>query len=180
MKRVLWIVPAILALCISTRAQETPQWEIGGGYSYLHANMNSNSFTGPQFNLSGGHVTAEENLNNWFGGRIELNAFNGGVNGTNVSAETITYGPVFSFRRFDRITPFGHAQFGAVHAGVGYLGISQSAFKFAMSAGGGVDVNLNRRFALRFQGDYLMTRFLDLRQDSLQFSSGLVVHFGHK
>jgi hypothetical protein len=30
-----------------------------------------------------------ENLNHWFGGRIEFNAFNGGVGGTNVSAETI-------------------------------------------------------------------------------------------
>jgi opacity protein-like surface antigen len=180
MKRVLWIVPAILMLCVSARAQETPVWEIGGGYSYLHANMNNNSFTGPQFNLSGGHVTAEENLNNWFGGRIEFNAFNGGVAGTNVSAQTITYGPVFSYRRFERITPFGHVQFGAVHASEGYLGISQSAFKFAMTAGGGVDVNLNPRLAVRFQGDYLMTRFLDLRQDNLQFGAGLVVHFGRK
>jgi hypothetical protein len=49
-----------------------------------------------------------------------------------------------------------------------------------MTGGGGVDVNLNRRLAVRFQGDYLMTRFLDLRQDNLQFSSGLVVRFGHK
>jgi hypothetical protein len=76
--------------------------------------------------------------------------------------------------------PYGHAQFGAVHAGVGYLGISKSAFKFAMATGGGVDFNLNRRFAIRFQGDYLMTRFLDLRQDNLQFSTGLVLYFGRK
>jgi opacity protein-like surface antigen len=180
MKRVLWIIPAILVLCVSARAQETPAWEIGGGYSYLHANMNNNNFTGPQFDLSGGHATVSENLNNWFGGRIEFNAFNGSVLGTNVSMETITYGPVFSYRKFERFTPFGHVQLGAVHAGEGYLGISKGAFKFAMTGGGGVDVNLNRRLAVRFQGDYLMTRFLDLRQDNLQFSSGLVVRFGRK
>jgi opacity protein-like surface antigen len=91
-----------------------------------------------------------------------------------------TYGPVFSYRKHERLTPYGHVQFGAVHGSVGYLGISESAFKFAMAAGGGVDINLNPRIAIRVQGDYLMTRFLDLRQDNLQFSSGVVIHFGRK
>jgi opacity protein-like surface antigen len=177
MKRVTWLVPAILLLCVGARAQETPAWEINGGYSYLRANLNG---PGGSFDLNGGNVSVTENLNHWFGGRIEFNAFSGGVGGTNVSAETITYGPVFSYRKHERFTPYGHVQFGAVHGSVGYLGISASAFKFAMAPGGGVDINLNPRFAIRVQGDYLMTRFLDLRQDNLQFSTGLVIHFGRK
>jgi opacity protein-like surface antigen len=177
MKRVIWPIFVILLLSAGARAQETPAWELNGGYSYLRANLNG---PGKSFDLNGGNVSATENLNHWFGGRIEFNAFNGGVAGINASAETITYGPVFSYRRFERFTPYAHVQFGAVHASVGYLGISQSAFKFAMTGGGGVDINLNPRFAIRVQGDYLMTRFLDLRQDNLQFSSGLVVHFGRK
>ena len=179
MKRVLWILPAVLMFCLNTRAQETPAWDIAGGYSYLHANLNNKSYTGPQFNLSGGHVTASQNLNDWFGGRIEFNAYNGSVSGVNISAQTITYGPVFSLHRYERITPFATVQFGAVHGSEGYLGISQSAFKFAMSGGGGADINLNPRFAVRVQGAYLMTRFLDLRQDNIAFSGGLVVHLGH-
>jgi opacity protein-like surface antigen len=143
----------------------------------LRANLNG---PGGSFDLNGGNVSVTENLNHWFGGRIEFNAFNGGVGGTNVSAETITYGPVFSYRKYERFTPYGHVQFGAVHGSVGYLGISESAFKFAMTAGGGVDINLNPRIAIRVQGDYLMTRFLDLRQDNLQFSTGVVIHFGRK
>lgn len=178
MKRFIWLVPVILLACISAKAQEIPAWEISGGYSYLRANINNSP--GKSFDLSGGNVSAEENMNNWFGGRLEFNAFNGGVAGQNVSAETISYGPVFSYRKFDRITPFAHVQLGAVHGSVGYLGISQSAFKFAMASGGGLDFNLNRRLAVRAQADYLMTRFLDLRQDNLQFSAGLVVHFGWK
>ncbi len=177
MKRVIWPVFVILFLSAGTRAQETPAWELNGGYSYLRANLNG---PGGSFDLNGGNVSVTENLNHWFGGRIEFNAFNGGVSGINASAETITYGPVFSYRKFERFTPYAHLQFGAVHGSVGYLGISQSAFKFAMAGGGGVDINLNPRFAIRVQGDYLMTRFLDLRQDNLQFSSGLVVHFGRK
>jgi hypothetical protein len=177
MKRFIFLVPVILLLCVSAPAQETPAWDVSGGYSFLRANLNA---SGGSFDLNGGYVSTTENLNNWFGGRLEFNAFNGSVSGANVSAQTITYGPVFSYRKFDRITPFANVQVGAVHAGVGYLGISEGAFKFAMSAGGGVDLNLNRRFAIRAQGAYLMTRFLDLRQDNLQFSSGLVVHFGRK
>lgn len=68
--------------------------------------------------------------------------------GTNVSTWTITYGPVFSYRKHERFTPYGHVQFGAVHGSVGYLGIYASAFKFAMAPGGGVDINLNPRFAI--------------------------------
>ena len=178
MKRAIWLIPVILLACMSAKAQEVPAWDISGGYSYLRANVNNSP--GGSFNLSGGYVSADENLNNWFGGRLDFHAFNGGVAGSNVSAETITYGPVFSYRKFDRITPFGDVQLGAIHGSVGYLGISESAFKFAMTAGGGVDLNLNRRLAVRAQADYLMSRFLDLRQDNLQFSAGLVVHFGWK
>jgi hypothetical protein len=46
--------------------------------------------------------------------------------------------------------------------------------------GGGADYNLSERAAIRFEGTYLMTRFFDLRQDNVQFSTGLVIRFGRK
>lgn len=175
MKRVLWLIPAVLLLCVTTRAQYTPAWEAEGGYSFLRANIN-----GTSFNLNGGGGSLTENLNDWFGGRLEVNAFGGSYAGTNVTAQTFTYGPVISYRRFDRLTPFANVQLGAVHASQGYLGISESAFKFAMSAGGGADLALNDRVAVRLQGDYLMTRFLDARQDNIQLTAGLVIRIGRK
>ena len=39
MKRVLWLIPAILLFSLTAKAQDTPQWEISGGYSYLDANL---------------------------------------------------------------------------------------------------------------------------------------------
>ena len=74
-----------------------------------------------------------ENLNDWFGGRLEISAFGGTTEGTSVTAQTFTYGPVFAYHKFDRFIPYAHAQFGAIHASQGYLGISQSANKFAMT-----------------------------------------------
>jgi len=175
MKRMMWIVPAILLLCVTAHAQDVPQWDISGGFSYLDANLN-----GTSFKLPGGGGSVTENLNSWFGGRLEVNGYSGTEAKTSVSAETITYGPVFYYRRFERIVPFANLQIGAIHASKGYLGISESAFKFDMTGGGGVDFNLNDRAAVRAEGDYVMTRFLDLRQDNLRFSVGLVIHFGHK
>src|ERR1700733_2021141 len=112
MKRLIWLIPAIVLLSISTaKAQEVvPQVEVSGGYSYLDGNLN-----GTHFHLNGGGVSATENLNSWFGGRVEFNAYNGNDAGTVVSAENITYGPVFSYRRFNRITPFAHVQIGVQH-----------------------------------------------------------------
>lgn len=175
MKRVIWLFSAILFLCAAARAQEVPAWEISGGYSFLDANLK-----GPSTHLSGGGGSATENLNRWFGGRLEINAYGGTTSGTTITAQTITYGPVFSYRKFDRFTPHANVQLGAIHASAGYLGISASATRFAMTSGGGVDINVNPRTAVRLQADYLMSRFLGLRQDNLQFSTGLVFRFGHK
>jgi hypothetical protein len=136
--------------------------------------------------LNGAGATATENLNNWFGGRVEFNAFQGNepiiVSGQPtvyaVSAQTYTYGPVFSYRRSSRITPFAHVQFGAIHGSTGYLGISQHAFKFAMAPGAGVDFTLNRRALIRVDGEYLVTRFLGLTQTNVTASVGIVLRFG--
>jgi len=176
MKRLIWLIPAVLVFCISNaQAQDVPAWEITGGYSYLDANLN-----GTHFHLNGGGGGATENLNSWFGGRIEVNGYYGKEAGTVVSAQTITYGPVFSYRHFNRITPFAHVQVGVMHGSVGYLGISASAFKFAVAPGGGFDLALTRRTVLRVDAQYLVTRFLDLTQENLTGSVGLVFRFGKK
>jgi opacity protein-like surface antigen len=175
MKRVMLLLPAVLIFCVTAHAQDVPRVEIAGGYSFLDANVNGSSF-----HLNGGFGSATENLNSWIGGRLEINAFSGTAFGTSVTAQTFTYGPVFSYRRYERFTPCAHLQLGAIHASQGYLGISASASKFAMVGGGGADYNISPRVAIRVQADYLMSRFLNLRQDNLQFSTGLVIRLGHR
>ncbi len=181
MKRVIWLIPVILLLSVTARAQTAPSWEFSGGYTYLDGNLN-----GSHFHLNGANATATENLNNWFGGRVEFNAFQGneaivasGVSTVHsVSAQSYTYGPVFSYRRSSRIIPYAHVQFGAMHGSTGYLGISQPAFKFAMAPGAGVDFALNRKALIRVDGEYLVTRFLNLTQTNVTASVGIVLRFG--
>jgi len=176
MKRLIWVVPAILFLCASAKAQETPWLELSGGYSYLQGNVASS----PTFHMQGGTGSIRENMNSWFGGSFTFNAWGGTFDSNNISAQTYTFGPVFSYRRFDRITPYAHVEFGAIHGSQGYLDISESAFKFAMTAGGGADFRFGSRTAVRAQADYLMSRFLNTRQDNLVYSVGLVFYIGNK
>ena len=175
MKRVLWLIPAILFLGITAQAQDIPSWELSGGYSYFRAVLNGSSF-----GLSGGNGTVTQNLNGWFGGRLSADAYQGTVSRTSIAMQTIAYGPVFAYRRFQRVTPFGLFQLGAVHGTAGYPGLSESAFKFMVVGGGGADFNINRRAAIRFEGQYVLTTFNNLSQDNVNVSAGLVIRFGHK
>ena len=182
MKRVLWLIPAILLFSVTSKAQDIPAWEISGGYSYMDADLN-----GSHFHLNGGGGPATENLNSWLGGRLEVNTLQGNEAITvsdqttvySVNAQTITYGPVFSYRKFSRITPFAHVQLGVVHGSHEYLGISQSAFKFAAAPGVGLDFAVNRRTSIRVDGEYLLTRFLSLTQENANVSASVVFRFGH-
>jgi hypothetical protein len=173
MKRFIWLFPAVIAFCIvNAHAQEVPKVEISGGYSYMYADLN-----GSRFHLNGGGGSLTENMNSWFGGRLEVNGFHGNEGSTVVSTQALTYGPVFTYRKFSRITPFAHLQVGAQHGSVGYLGISASAYKFAIGPGGGFDLILNRKAAIRVDGEYIATRFLGLTQENANVNLGVVFRF---
>jgi len=175
MKRFVWLVPALFLFCLTAKAQDTPAWEVAGSYSYLDANINSSSF-----GLQGGGGSLTENLNNWFGGRAEVNAYHGVESGTTVSAVSATYGPVFSYRKSDTFTPWASVQLGIVHGSTGYVGVSQSDFQFGLVTGGGLDFKIAPKVAIRVNGDYMMSHFLGLRQDNITFGVGIVFRLGHK
>jgi hypothetical protein len=176
MKRILWIIPAILLFTITSHAQDvTPLWDLSGGYTYLKADLG-----GSNFHLNGATASSTENLNSWIGGRVQVSVYQGNEAGTTVSAQTVSYGPVFSYRHFKTVTPFVNVQFGAIHASQGYLGISQSAIKFAMLGGGGADIRINKIASVRVEADYMLSHFLTLNQNNLQGTVGLVFRFGQK
>jgi len=103
-----------------------------------------------------------------------------------------TFGPRFSMRRFGRVVPFAHVRLGVAHLIENIEGSSiflptgdllrnhteASDTAFVVSPGAGLDFTLSRRIAIRFEGDYFMTRFYNERQDNLRASAGLVFQFG--
>ena len=99
--------------------------------------------------------------------------------------QTYLFGPQFNFYPNDKVKIFVHPLFGGVHDSTttifGTTNTDSSASAFAMAFGGGVDVNLNNRFAIRpIQFDYVPTRFGGAWQSNYQISTGVVVRFGGK
>lgn len=165
----------VLVSAVSLSAQETPKVEVFGGYSHLIADLNDTSF-----NLDGFHISAAENMNSWFGGVLDFSTQFGKRNGLNVNAQSIMYGPRFAYRKSSAVTPSAHVLLGAFRGSAGFDGISKPDTHFAVAVGGEIDVRINRWVSYRVvQGDYLMTRFLNLRQDNVRLSTGLVFRFPH-
>lgn len=173
--RKFWMVLAMLVILpLAARAQETPRVEMFGGYSNLSADL-----SGTNFNMSGVGVSATENLNSWFGGVLDFSTHYGKENGISTNLQTLTYGPVFTYRKNSRLHPFGHGMVGAARGGADYLNISRPEYRIALIGGGGLDVVVSPRLALRLiQADYLMTTFNSDHQNNLRLSAGFVFSFG--
>jgi hypothetical protein len=167
---------SLFLLCSTAVAQEVPRIEVFGNYSHLVANVN-----GTSVNLNGWGVSVGENLNRWFGGTLDFSTHYATQAGFNVNTETLMYGPVVSYRNIPKITPFAHVLMGVVRGSPGYLGVSQADRVFGLMTGGGLDLAVNDRFAIRvLQADYLMSRFLKTRQDNIRLSAGIVLRLGSR
>jgi hypothetical protein len=179
MRKFLVLLP-LLVLPVSALAQDAqqtpaaPRVELFGGYSFMGANMNASNF-----NMNGVNLSMTENLNSWFGGTLDMSAHFGTENALKTNIESLTYGPVFSYRKIKNVVPFAHGLLGAVRGGPNYLNISQPEERFGAYVGGGLDVKVKANLAIRVvQADYLMTRFSNARQDNIRLSAGIIFYFG--
>ena len=178
MRKLLVLLPFLL-VPVSAWAQETPKVELFGGYSNMYAN--STGSNGTDFDMHGVTFAAQENLNSWFGGVLDFSTHFGTENGFHTNTQTISYGPVFSYRKSKSLVPFAHAMVGAERGGSNYLNISRPETRLAVLAGGGLDIKIRPTVALRiFQVDYVMSKFSNSRQDNLRFSAGCVFYLGKK
>jgi opacity protein-like surface antigen len=187
------------------QGDETPRVELFLGYSYLRATPTYSPGNRLVW-LNGGSASMAFNFNRYLGVVADFAGFDDSkiylygpgeptsqtvASGGN--AYTYMFGPRLSYRNNSRLTPFAQALFGEVHAsqvtlngcaGTGCIPLpSQNAF--AMTAGGGLDLKLQRHLSLRLvQAEYLMTRFSDPTTDSksmqndIRLSSGLLLSMG--
>jgi hypothetical protein len=182
----------------------TPRVEWFLGYSYLRA-VPAPAAGNRLVWLNGGSTSLAFNFNrHWglvgdFGGFNDTQLLESGGNPSvvaNSSGKAFTYllGPRFSFRNNERITPFAQVLFGDIHAGGVTLSSNCTGLgctplpaenSFALTAGGGLDINVHRHFAIRIlQAEYLMTRFANVStgasasQNDIRLSAGLVFRFG--
>ncbi len=184
----LWVAVSLIAVLsffsVSAHAQDTPKLDVFAGYSYVRENPSTSGVS--SFSLNGGSASIAYNANNWLSGVADFGGYhNGNILGTHVDGTLSTYlfGPRVSYRRFDRITPFGEVLFGVARSSASVLGASGSTNAFAMTVGGGLDYKLTDHLAIRpVKVDYLLTRFNEFgnntqTQNNLRVSTGIVFRF---
>jgi|SRR5690242_2745214 hypothetical protein len=157
----------LLLLSIPSFAQEVnyPKAEVFGGFSISSVAVSSTdpvtglsaslreSFLGWQGSANY-NVTHHLGIVGDFGGQYKT------VAGIPMNSYQFLFGPRIAFRG-PKVTPFVHAMFGGVKEGIGSFSLtdpitgltistpSVSSTGLGMAMGGGLDVNLNDRFALR-------------------------------
>ena len=161
----------------SAFAQDFSKIDIFAGYSYVRDNPSTSGVSG--FNLHGGSASVAYNVNHWLGGVADFGGYHANNvlgSGADTTISTYLFGPRFSYRKYERVTPFAQTLFGLAHTG----GDNNS---FAASFGGGVDLKITRSISFRpAQVEYLLTRFPEITsnretQNNLRVSTGIVLHF---
>jgi len=168
-------------------AQDFPRAEIFGGYSYFRANPD-------EFNLHGWNASVTGYITDWFGIEGDFSGHYGSpsvygfdIPMIDINSHTFMGGPKFAYRS-GAVTPFAHFLIGGARAATGAYGFTVSDTALAAAVGGGIDINLNERIAIRaIQADYLMTRYntgsavhfngFDDRQNNFRLSAGIVFRF---
>lgn len=212
MKKTLCLVALVFLAAMVASAQDHPTAELFAGYTYTRANSASNV---PAFSANGGSGQFDINANKWLGFVMDMGAVhNGNIGGHHLDSTFTNYlfGPRISLR-YSRVRPYFNVLFGGMHAGTstafsgvpvvtpfiyppgsttpippntpvtGRLVASQTAF--AMTAGGGLDIKINRHVSFRPIGlDYLLTRLQNFRsaednnQHGLRYTTGFNFTFG--
>ena len=146
------LIVGLLSLSAFAGESDHPKAEFYGGYQYTHASIDG---TGISFN--GFDFGATANLNNYFGITADFGSGFKSENGASLNNYTYTFGPQLALRANKGYTPFVHALIGGDHMTFGALGLgSGSQNGWAMLAGGGVDINMNRYAAVRAGADWMM------------------------
>jgi hypothetical protein len=212
MRKIIAVIAAVPLFALVASATDFPRYETFLGYNFVRFNPNSDFI--PSFNANGGNGQFVYNVNKWIGGVIDVGAVTKGtLNGFNVDTTVINFvaGPRFTYHNHSRFTPFAQVLFGGAYsttsAQVGLLtggGVLPPGFivppglpisarlvashtGFAMFAGGGLDIKVNRHISFRPVGaDYYLTRVSNIvtgnnntsNRNNFRYSAGVNFLFG--
>ena len=167
MRKFLLVAWALCLFGASAFAQETPKAEVSLDYSYIRNQT-------LKWNYHGGTASAAYNLNDWLGAVGEFGGYH--VLTPSGNAFTYLFGPRLSLRKSDRFTPFAQALFGGEH-----FGLITPANYFAMTVGGGLDVNAGSHWAIRAgQVEYYLARPSGVNWNGVRVGGGIVFRFGSR
>lgn len=172
-ERDLAVTVAVLLLAAPAVAADgaAPKAELFGGYSYTKDGDQS---------LHGGEASLGLRLTRWIALEADVSAHYGSELGISTSRLFFLGGPRFAYRSRS-VSVFTHYLAGAARsrAGITILGvdITESRTDFAMAFGGGLDVRMSERWAIRAQADYALIRSDGATEREPRFSAGVVYRF---
>jgi hypothetical protein len=155
-------------------AQDVSKADVFGGYSWAGGNFH------------GWNASVTGNITKRFGIVADFSGHYGSeIDGpllVKEHAHSFLFGPRFTFRG-KRVSPFVYALFGVTRfqasATVSGQRLSDTDTGFSSAVGGGLDVNLNARVAVRaFQLDYFRPNFFGAAHNRGRLAFGVVLHLG--
>lgn len=166
------------SLAVPASAADTPEADVAVSYSVLRqldADVEQTSPLGWVAALAG-------NFTDWFAilGEVGGNykSFDAGGMDVDVKIHSFMAGARFTNRRSAGALPFGQVLVGAARTIGTVIGISRSTTAFAIQPGGGVDIGVGPRVAIRLQGDYRLLRDEGETFSEFRFAVGAVFGFG--
>jgi hypothetical protein len=183
------VLGVFLVSGVGIYAQETdvPKYEIGLNYSWLHVNSANYDY---QRTGNGGSGYFVYNLNKTVGLVADFGGYANTRAGIDDKLLTYLFGPRFSYRHWEKWTPYMQFLFGGGYAWSGPT--STTANAFASAAGGGLDYKLTKRVAIKpIQVEYVMTQLnseslggstkgFGNHQNDVRYSAGVVFRFGEQ
>lgn len=173
MQKIFLTAAVVLFSAAGARAQDTPGAEVSASYSFLRFGVSHG------VNQNGASVSVAGNFNRWLGMVGDVGGYHTSEGGATFNTYTYTGGPRFSYRNSSHVTPFAQVLVGGAHGSLSAFGSSGSGNGFAYSAGGGVDLGLNKHIALRPQLDYIGVRYSGNTVNTVRGSFGIVFRFGN-
>jgi opacity protein-like surface antigen len=177
MKRVTLVAVCLLFISAIAVAADAPQVEVFGGYSYLRCNIGDSDVS---CNLNGWNASVVFNAPKYIGVVADFGGTYGTVDDVDTKIHSFLFGPKFAVRK-DKVTPFAQALFGVAHSKKSVAGVSLSSDSdFAMALGGGLDINVGKKMAVRVAPEYLMTRREGETSNDFRLSAGIVLKLGNR
>ena len=188
MRLVVGVAALLFAVVPAAKAQEGYGGDVAASYDWVRTNA------GPGqcgcIGLNGGSLSGSWNVHGPWSVVTDFSAVfssSAPVTGNSLTLTSYMAGaryylPQLSMRRvYHHPQLFGQLLVGAGHAGGGYAGVGDGTYGFASRVGGGIDVPVSSRFAVRvIQIDYYLTNFANAtndHQNNLLVGAGIVFHW---
>lgn len=163
MKRLILLGLGLFLFAIPSRAQKA---DVSVGYSYFRLGGSNG------LNQNGVSGSIAYYPHDWFGVVGDFGAYHASPGGVSLNTYTYMFGPRVILRNPTKINPFVQGLVGGSRLSGGGFSANQLAY----SVGGGVDIGILPRLALRPQVDYVGLDTSVSRTNCTRISVALVLH----